>query len=87
VNIGLEIHNEKDALRGQVVDEAEIQEAMAQFDQIWQALATHEQSRIFHHLIKRINYDGGKQKASITFHDLGLATLADALTERQREVG
>jgi site-specific DNA recombinase len=38
-----------------------------------------------HLLVERVDYDGARGKVSITFHPTGIKTLADELTNEQKE--
>jgi site-specific DNA recombinase len=81
-----EIENEVATLRGQLVSEDEIVQALASFDPVWDALTLREQSRLLHLLIERVDYDGRTSDISITFHAAGIKTLADELAEKQEQV-
>jgi len=72
-----EVRNEVQHLRRDIIDEADVARAVAEFDPIWEALSTHEQARLLHLLIKRIDYDGRDGMISITFHSGGIKTLAN----------
>ena len=63
------------------IDPAEVARALAQFDPVWESLTPHEQARLLHLLIERIDYDGREGLISITFHPIGIKTLV----ERQAE--
>lgn len=81
-----EIDNEVATLRGQLVNEAEMAQALTAFDPVWDSLTLSEQSRLLHLLIERVDYDGRTSDISITFHPTGIKTLADELAEKQENV-
>jgi site-specific DNA recombinase len=54
-------------------------------DPAWGALTPDEQARVVQLLVSRVDYDGAKGKLSITFHPLGLKTLAGELLGRSSE--
>lgn len=58
-----EIDNELIALRGELVEEAEVKKALAEFDQLWETLAPREQARVLELLVERVEYDG--QRGSV----------------------
>lgn len=74
------------ALSRALVDEREIELALSAFDPVWDALTPREQTRVVQMLVEQVNYDGEKGKVAITFHPLGIKTLADELGERQEQV-
>jgi site-specific DNA recombinase len=70
-------------LRGQMesveqerLDEIEAAQALAGLDPAWETMTPQEQARIVGLLVSRVDYDGTRGKLSITFHPLGLKTLA-----------
>ncbi|GAA4440288.1 recombinase family protein [Bremerella cremea] len=65
-----------------LIDEAEVTSALADFDAVWQCLEPHEQIRIVELLIERIEYDGEAGDVSITFRPSGIRTLASELATR-----
>ena len=58
---------------------------LAGFEPLWQALTPHEQVRLVHRLVDRIEYDGAASTVAVTFHPAGLQTLADEIATRQKE--
>ncbi|MBI3865342.1 MAG: recombinase family protein [Planctomycetia bacterium] len=81
-----EVENEVAGLRAQLVDEADVAQALAAFDPVWNELSLREQSRLLHLLIEQVDYDGRTGDISITFHPTGIKTLADELAEKQESV-
>jgi site-specific DNA recombinase len=69
--------------RGQM-HEDEVGQALADFDPIWETLSPHEQARIVHLLVERVDYDGAANTVSITFHPTGIQALADEIAGRQK---
>jgi site-specific DNA recombinase len=80
-----EIDNELIALRGELVEEAEVAQALAEFDQLWEALAPREQARVLELLVERIEYDGQRGSVSLTFHPCGIKLLTHELANRQED--
>jgi hypothetical protein len=58
----------------------EVTEALADFDSVWDALATHERVRIVELLIERIEFHRADGDLDITFRPTGVKTL---ITERE----
>jgi site-specific DNA recombinase len=80
-----EIHEETLALSREQVTEDEVEQALAGFDPLWEALAPREQARLIHLLVERVDYDGAAQTVSVTFHPSGIQALADEIAARQKE--
>jgi site-specific DNA recombinase len=59
----------------QTIEDEQITKALADFDTLWTAMVPHEQVRLIHLLIERIDYDGKQGQVSITFHATGLQTF------------
>jgi site-specific DNA recombinase len=79
-------------LRGQMeawqqerLDEAAAKEALSGLVPAWEAMTPDEQARVVRLLIARVDYDGRRGKASITFQPLGLKTLASQVLALNRE--
>ena len=71
--------------QGELINDADVTQALAAFDPVWQSLTSHEQARILHLLIEQVNYDGAKGKISITFRPSGIKTLGQELAQQSRE--
>ncbi len=71
-----EIRAELADLRSQIIDEADVRSALAEFDPVWDELSPHEKSRLLQLLIERVNYDGEAGTISVAFHATGIKTLA-----------
>jgi site-specific DNA recombinase len=67
---------QREAVQQERLDEAEATRALAGLDPAWNTLSPPEQARVVQLLVSRVDYDGAKGKVSITFHPLGLKTLA-----------
>jgi site-specific DNA recombinase len=80
-----EIDDEARALGSQQISEYEVEEALAGFDPLWEALAPREQARLLHLLVERVDYDGAAQTVSVTFHATGIQALADEVAARRKE--
>jgi site-specific DNA recombinase len=68
-----------EAVQQQRLDEAEATRALAGLDLAWGSMTAAEQARVVQLLVSQVNYDGAQGKLSITFHPLGLKTLAGEL--------
>jgi hypothetical protein len=77
------IRNAFEGLKRDLADEIEVRDALAGFDLVWNALTSHEQAGLIRQLVQRIEYDGVTQKASVTFHDSGILSLADGLYQHR----
>ena len=64
-----------DRIRDEIISDAEVAEALRQFDPVWDALSPREQARVLELLIERIDYDGGAETVEITFHPTGFRQL------------
>jgi site-specific DNA recombinase len=80
-----EIDSELAALDDDLVDEAEVAAALADFDAVWDCLAPREQARVVELLVERVAYDGNAGSIFITFRPTGLKSLAGELTQRKDE--
>jgi site-specific DNA recombinase len=65
-----------EAVQQERLDEAEAARALAGLDPAWATMTPQEQSRVVRLLVSQVDYDGAKGKVAITFHPLGLKTLA-----------
>jgi site-specific DNA recombinase len=76
-----QITSELTALDAKSIDNQQITNVLAGFDNLWQSLPPKEQVRLVRLLIERVSFDGPAGKVAITFHPTGLASL----TENQLE--
>jgi site-specific DNA recombinase len=76
---------QREAVQQERLDEAEAARALAGLDPAWQTMTPAEQARIVALLVSRVDYDGAGGKIAITFHPLGLKTLAGDMLGRDSE--
>jgi site-specific DNA recombinase len=74
-----------EAVQQERLDEAEAARALAGLDPAWDTMTPQEQARVVGLLVSRVDYDGARGKVSITFHPLGLKTLAGDMLGRNSE--
>jgi site-specific DNA recombinase len=67
---------QRQALEQQRLDEAAATQALAELEPSWDQMTPDEQGRLVRLLVARVDYDGAKGTMAITFHPLGLKTLA-----------
>jgi site-specific DNA recombinase len=67
------------------IDGPDIIKALQNFDPVWESLAPREQTRLIQLLIERVDYDGATGKVAITFHAVGIKTLAGEMGEQSTE--
>jgi site-specific DNA recombinase len=72
----IEVREQIVALSREMVNEREVEAAMAMFSPVWETLNPQEQARIIHLLVERVDYDGGHGTVSVTFRANGIKTLA-----------
>lgn len=80
-----EIDNELISLQEKLVEEGEVAQALADFDQLWDTLAPREQARVLELLVERVEYDGQRGSVSLTFHPCGIKSLAHELANRRED--
>lgn len=81
-----EIDNELIALRDQTLDESVVAAALAEFDQLWEALAPREQARVLELLVARVDHDGQRGKVSLTLQPTGIQSLTQEIAHHQEHV-
>jgi site-specific DNA recombinase len=64
------------------IDEGEVTEALAKFDDVWSILTPREQTRIVELLIERIDYDGSTGNIAIKFRQDAVPLLAKDINSR-----
>jgi site-specific DNA recombinase len=79
------IRTQVEAVRQQRLTEAAATEALAGLDPAWEKMTPDEQARLVRLLVARVDYDGARGKVAITFHPLGLRTLAGELLGRKED--
>jgi site-specific DNA recombinase len=80
-----EIEDELAALDGDLVDEAEVAAALADFDAVWDCLAPREQARVIELLVDQVVYDGDRGNVAITFRPSGIKIVAGELARIEEE--
>lgn len=63
-------------LSREIVDQREVENALALFDPVWETLTPREQARVIQLLVERVDYDGRRNTLAITFRANGIKTLA-----------
>jgi site-specific DNA recombinase len=76
-----QIASELAVLETQKIDDQQITNVLAGFDNLWQTLPPKEQVRLARLLIEKVSFDGPGGNVAITFHPTGLRSL----TENQLE--
>jgi site-specific DNA recombinase len=71
-----DLEHQEQCLRETRISESDAQQALAQFDEVWDHLTPAEQVRLVELVIKQVEYDGQQQMVSLTFHATGIKTLA-----------
>jgi site-specific DNA recombinase len=79
------LRRQREAVQQERLDEAEASRALAGLDPAWQTMTPDEQARVVGLLVERVDYDGAQGKVAISFHPLGLKTLAGELLGPSRE--
>jgi site-specific DNA recombinase len=74
------IRDELASIEAATVSEGDVRAAMADFDEVWEALNPKEQGRLLQLLVERVEYDGQTSTVSITFHPTGVKALAGQMT-------
>ncbi len=82
-----ELIEELQELRDTAFDEQELEQALKEFDPVWNSLTTREQAKLVHLLIEKVGYDGRTGKVTVSFRSAGLKELCnngkgDTKTER-----
>ncbi len=80
-----EINVQISVLEQGVVDEYEVETALAAFNPLWETLTPREQVRIVQLVVERVDYDGSAGKVSITFQPSGIKSLAHELSQPRKE--
>jgi site-specific DNA recombinase len=70
------LRTQREALEQARWDEAAAMRALAELEPSWDQLTPDEQGRLVRLLVARVDYDGVKSTMAITFHPVGLKTLA-----------
>jgi len=81
-----EIAGETSELQRELVCEADVTVAFANFDNVWQALSPREQARLIGLLVARVEFDAADSSIEITFHPTGIKALAQGAREGSEHV-
>ncbi|MCA9250442.1 MAG: recombinase family protein [Phycisphaerales bacterium] len=73
----VEIDTKLSELKNELVTEADVETAFADFDNVWQALSPLEQVRLVHLLVIRVEYDAKESAIEVTFQPTGIKSLAE----------
>jgi len=73
-------------LREELVGEADVAAAFADFDNVWQALSPREQVRLVRLLVGRVDYDADDSSIEVTFLPTGIKSLADGNVDDEGHV-
>jgi hypothetical protein len=73
----LEVGDELDFRQATTINRRDLAKALSAFDEIWDVLFPAERERILGLLIKRIDFDAGRETVAITFRPIGIRSLAD----------
>jgi site-specific DNA recombinase len=76
-----QITSELAALEAQRIDDQQITNVLAGFDDLWQSLPAKEQVRLVRLLIESVSFDGPGGNVAITFHPTGLKSLTETQLE------
>jgi site-specific DNA recombinase len=68
-------------LETQSIDDQQITNVLAGFDDLWQAIPPKEQVRLVRLLIERVSFDGAGGNVAITFHSTGLKSWTETQLE------
>ena len=72
-------------MRQELVDEADVTAAFADFDNVWNALSPREQVRVLRLLVSRVEYAAADSSIEVTFHPSGIKSLGDGDTDKPVE--
>ena len=78
-----QVREELIALGRESIDERDVADALSRFDPVWENLSPREQARLIQLLVERVEYDGGKETVSVTFHQAGIKTLAGQIKDKE----
>ncbi len=75
-----EIAKETDELAHDLVSEADLATAFADFDNVWRTLSPREQAQLVHLLVSRVEYDATDSTIEVSFHPTGIKALVGDAT-------
>ena len=62
-------------LERDLVTEADLAAAFADFDNVWRTLSPREQAQLVHLLVARVEYDAADSTIEVSFHPTGIKAL------------
>ncbi len=71
----IEMDGELSTLTKDSIDESEVVQVLADFNQLWESMQPREQARAIELLIERVTFDGRAGNLSITYRPTGIRTL------------
>ena len=75
------IEHEVQSLQVQSIDNADVRQLLAGFEELWDTIQPREQVRLTSLLVDRVDFDGVAGNVSITFHDTGVQNLTAGTAE------
>jgi site-specific DNA recombinase len=72
-------------LNAELVDEADVAAAFADFDGLWATLSPREQARVVHLLVRRVEFDAADGAIEVSFHAAGIKALASGNADGAEE--
>jgi site-specific DNA recombinase len=79
------LRTQREALEQERLDEAAATRALAELEPSWEQMTPDKQGRLVRLLVARVDYDGERSTMAITFHSLGLKTLAGERLSQSHE--
>lgn len=77
-----EIREETYRLRGELVTEQDVKDALQEFDPVWESLSLREQARVLALLVERVEYDGDAGTVAVSFRAMGFKEISKELGEK-----
>ncbi|WP_442508700.1 recombinase family protein [Novipirellula sp. SH528] len=75
------IEHEVQSLQDQSIDNADVRQLLAGFEELWDTIQPREQVRLTSLLVDRVDFDGVAGNVAITFHDTGVQNLTAGTAE------
>ncbi|TWU38577.1 recombinase family protein [Novipirellula artificiosorum] len=75
------IESERQSLQNQSIDNADVRQLLAGFEELWDTIQPREQVRLTSLLVDRVDFDGVAGNVAITFHDTGMQSLTAGTVE------
>ncbi len=76
-----QVRNRVGEIERQQIGEADVAAAFADFDNVWNALSTREQSQVMSLLVSRVEFDPADSTIAISFYPSAIKSLADGAIE------